>query len=1049
MSKQRRSFWRVCRVYFRRVRITLWLVILLLLGVLIYFNQVGLPDFLKKPLLQELRARGLDLQFTRLRLSWFRGLIAENAQLGRPDDPTSPHLTVKQVQLGFDDHALLRLRFQLNSVWLRQGKLVLPVQETNEAPRALAIDDIQTYLRFLPDDKWSLDQFTATFAGVKFELSGVITNASAVSGWKFFQTKPEQPGGARRNNLRRLSDALAATHFAGSPSVRVDIRGDARDLTSFSARLFIDAPGADTPWGELTGGHFSCRISPGDSNGVYRADLSLDGTEAKTRWARGLNFQLTGHFAGSPFETTLSEGDFNLCALRAQAEWGTATNVQIRLHFVPVAGETNMVNAELTSRAQQIGTRWAGGSNIVFSARWIHALTNPIPLAGESQFRCDAADSQWGKAREIHLASRLILPSHDTPPPAEPAWGFWSKLAPYALDWNCRMVGPEITNASAEEITCDGYWRAPLLTVTNFQIRVGQEALRVDARLDVASRALQLKLSSNIDPHWVEPLFQPELQVWLAKCSWSVPPTLNLEAVFTTPPWVNPGPRWHQTMLDSMQLAGEFNFAHGGAFEAVSFSSAHSHFACSNLFLSVPDLSVTRPEGRIDAAIAAEHSTQAFDLNLRSTVDPNFLRPLFPANKQEAFNLFTFTQPPRLEVEVHGRGQDPDRLGGKGTVAITNFTFRGETVAGVQAALHYTNRSLLISNPRLQRSVGELTADAVVADFRAQKVYITNGFSSTDPMVVARAIGKHVARAVEPYTFSNPPIAHVYGTAPMRGEDDADLYFELDGGPFHWWQFNVEHVSGKVHWQGQRLDLKEMRMDFYGGQAGGFARFDFHPGADTGYQFAINVTNVVLRSLMRDLLPQGSKLDGALNGSLVIARADTSSIHTWWGYGNVDLRDGLIWDTPIFGVFSSVLNGLSPGLGSSRASAATGNFSITNSVVKSDDLEIRSTGMRLQYKGTVDFDGRVNAKVEANLLRDVWLVGPVVSTVFWPVTKLFEYRVGGTLGEPKAEPVFLIPKVVLAPFQMPFHPLRTLKGLLPDDSSRTNSPLPSPKASSP
>ncbi len=66
----------------------------------------------------------------------------------------------------------------------------------------------------------------------------------------------------------------------------------------------------------------------------------------------------------------------------------------------------------------------------------------------------------------------------------------------------------------------------------------------------------------------------------------------------------------------------------------------------------------------------------------------------------------------------------------------------------------------------------------------------------------------------------------------------------------------------------------------------------------------------------------------------------------------------------------------------------------------------------------------------------------------WPVTKLFEYKVTGTLGEPKAEPVYLVPKFVFLPFQFPFHPFRTLRGLLPEDLgfSPTNAPpLTSPK----
>ena len=104
--------------------------------------------------------------------------------------------------------------------------------------------------------------------------------------------------------------------------------------------------------------------------------------------------------------------------------------------------------------------------------------------------------------------------------------------------------------------------------------------------------------------------------------------------------------------------------------------------------------------------------------------------------------------------------------------------------------------------------------------------------------------------------------------------------------------------------------------------------------------------------------------------------------------------------------------------------------------------------MRLAYRGTLDFDGQVRARVEAGLLRDMWLVGPVVSTVLWPVTKLFEYKVSGSLGEPKAEPVYLVPKVMLLPFQMPFHPLRTLRGLFPENLgySPTNAPaLTAPK----
>jgi uncharacterized protein YhdP len=101
---------------------------------------------------------------------------------------------------------------------------------------------------------------------------------------------------------------------------------------------------------------------------------------------------------------------------------------------------------------------------------------------------------------------------------------------------------------------------------------------------------------------------------------------------------------------------------------------------------------------------------------------------------------------------------------------------------------------------------------------------------------------------------------------------------------------------------------------------------------------------------------------------------------------------------------------------------------ITNGVIRSDNLEIRSPALRLQYRGTVDLQGQLNARVEAELMRDVWGLGPVISTVFWPVTKMLEYKVTGSLGQPKSEPVFFLPRIVLMPF-------RGSREILPEDTN--------------
>jgi len=213
---------------------------------------------------------------------------------------------------------------------------------------------------------------------------------------------------------------------------------------------------------------------------------------------------------------------------------------------------------------------------------------------------------------------------------------------------------------------------------------------------------------------------------------------------------------------------------------------------------------------------------------------------------------------------------------------------------------------------------------------------------------------------------------------------------------------------------------------FYGGGMQGNAWFDVSQRGNTPFHFTLAVTNSDLHALMSDVHSPTNQLEGTLTGELTIKDANTVDWNSWNGHGWANLKNGLIWDTPIFGMMSSILNTFVPGIGNSRASEASGTFTITNSVIQTRDLDIRASGMRLVYDGTVDFHTRVNARVEAELLRDTWFVGKIVSTALWPISKLFEYKVTGTLANPNPEPVYLVPRLFLAPL----HPVKSLKGML-------------------
>ena len=875
------GFWQRCRVLFRRLRRLVILALLVLICVIVWLNQIGLPDFLKRPLVETLRTRGIELEFTRLRLSLRHGLVADNVHIGRTEKAGSPALSLQQVQLRLDYHALMHRQLQINGLVLRQGRFVWPLSPTN----ALMLDHIQTDLRFQANDTWSLDDFQANFAGAKLMLSGDIAHASALRHWQIFRGTTTNPA-AWPARWQKFGDTFHEIHFTGTPQLSLVMNGDARDPRSLKVHLLANVPAADTP---------------------------------------------------------------------------------------------------------------------------------------------------WGRARAIQLAARLAALT-GAPTNSNPSRAWWTNVQPYQIEWTARLAQLESEQLNVQSIRCGGSWRAPELVVTNLSAELGGGRLDASVRLNVDTRELAFTNSSCCDPRAIAALLTEKTQNWLAQFSWAQPPALHAAGSFILPAWTNRQPDWPGEVRPTIRLAGGFAVTNG-AFRGIAVDLAHGDFSYSNLVWRLPWLVVTRPEGALALANVENDGTKSYHWRVQGALAPEAIRPLLASNHVErVLGLFTFTRPLFLDADIWGRLYDDDSIGAAGHLALTNFTLRGEAVSSVESTFRYTNRFLEFFQPRLQTGAQRMTADGIAADFNSWRIYFTNGFSTADPRAVARAIGPKAGEVMKPYRFGQPCPARVNGYAPLRGINDADLWFEADGAPLEWLKLKTPGITGKIHWLGETLILTNLTAPFYGGDANGYAHFDFRPKAGADFEFTANVRNLNLHLLAVDLSSPTNHLEGGLSGRFVMTSANSEDWRTWNGYGQASLHDGLIWDVAIFGILSPVLNTVTPGLGSSRATDATAQFGMTNGVAFSDNLEIRSTMMRMQYAGTVDLQNRVNARVTAQLLRDTWVVGPFLSTALWPVSKLFEYQITGTLRQPQFKPVY-IPKFML----MPLHPLRSLEEML-SGGADTNAP---------
>ena len=273
------------------------------------------------------------------------------------------------------------------------------------------------------------------------------------------------------------------------------------------------------------------------------------------------------------------------------------------------------------------------------------------------------------------------------------------------------------------------------------------------------------------------------------------------------------------------------------------------------------------------------------------------------------------------------------------------------------------------------------------------------------------------------------------------------------GNEFSFWRFHLPSLTGHVHWFSNEVSFSNVVANFYGGKAYWSGRFVIDPRKGEDYaifSFAGYTTNTEIKYLVEDITGKTNQMEGTLHGELIITHANTSNDRSWNGYGTATINDGFLWNVPIFGVFSPILDGIAPGLGSSRISSGGGTFNIQNSVVHTRDMQVRAPAFRLAYKGQVDLDGNLEATTEAMIFRDAWVIGKLFSTALWPVSKVFEAKISGTLDAPKTK-LRYVPGIVLAPFRALNAIGNAMRGKtqpqngLQENGNQTNSSAESPK----
>jgi hypothetical protein len=986
------GFWRKCRITFRCVRFVVWALALLVIGAFLWLNRVGVPDFLKARLQATLQERGVSLEFSRMRWHLVHGFVAENVRAGQTNDANSVFFSAREVQLKLDLPALLHRRIQVAGLGLQQGRVEWSLSPTNQ----LILTNVQTQLRFPDRDTWTLDHFDADFIGAGITLSGEIRHAQEMRHWKLFA--PSSAGaatdrGAVARLVKDISSQLERIHFEAHPQLSATLDVDAADVHSFSARLIVQATAVHTPWVAARRLELTAQLTA-------PADAPTNPPAVWGLWSNASPFRLTWSCrAGSALY-----GGVAATGLECSGSWNAPAFTVTRL-------AAHLGGGQMTAAATlDVGTRALAFTN---DTRFdVHVLAPALPPV----VRGYLAEVTGARLPQLQVAGSLVLP------PWEGGAAGKDLLASlqFSGSFACTNLG-WARWGTLDWLQTHFSLSNQVLRLPDFELAQGRTHLWLATEQGLADRTFTAQLQGKLDAASVAPWVSSNQ---LARFDFTTPLALEVTAAGRQDQWRQAGASAHLALTNFSVMDQWVDYV-------------QLDVQGSNQFWNLPGLKLKQKATQLQLAATVDELAGRFQARLAGDFDPNCIRPfLVSSNAVRGFDHLQFGAPVNLAVQAAGNLRDFSRLTATGQLAVADFAIRSQKLDHVTTTLSYTNLTAQFYQTHLDRAGGaeQFDAEKVMLDLATKKLFIIHGIGHVEPMVVGRAIGPKTAEVMAAYEFLAIPHARVNGCIPLQFEngelipDEADINFDVVGTtPFRWRKFETTGITGTIHWLGNDLIITNAISECYGGEARGWADFDLHtPGDGTDFNFFLTGTNVNFHRMGQALWSPTNHLEGLLSGTVTLTSANSADWQTWNGYGQMQLQDGLLWDVPLFGMISPALNIISPGLANNRAKQAYGDFIMTNGVIHTDTLKIRTTTMQLDYVGTVDLQERVNAKVTAQILHTTPVFGPLVSTVLWPVSKVFECRVTGTLGQPNAVPIYVpFPKL----FAVPLHPIRSMEEL--------------------
>lgn len=396
----------------------------------------------------------------------------------------------------------------------------------------------------------------------------------------------------------------------------------------------------------------------------------------------------------------------------------------------------------------------------------------------------------------------------------------------------------------------------------------------------------------------------------------------------------------------------------------------------------------------------------------RTAVDPHVLVPglrAFGIDQTRVLDWFSFpTAPPAGEWTLEQRRGAAPELVVQGRLQASQFACRGTAIGFGNVTVAYRwspDRHTVALNPLVLVVGGRTISGTLNVDLAASTARF-EALSVADVPALARIIGFREGSFLDAFRFGAETRVYMHGIYDYGAGTASDAEIAVDSPTVGYGSFNAEDCAFKVKLAGETNLLQDVRGRLAGGSFTASAVFAPEaPGStNTSYRVRVEVLHADLRALATvwgtNLPP---RLEGRVYGNLDLAGLlGEGQGTTAAGQGYLNVKRGTIFRVPLFGGFTESMTRVVPGLDFvTRQTDVRAPFEVRGGRIESKDMQIEGDVLSLTARGNATLAGALDFDVQVRPMKDKTVVGATVRALTYPLSRLFEFHLSGTVDAPR------------------------------------------------